>query len=357
MGLSLMIFWKEMIKGLYEKQLLSEKSYSCLQEFLDTEECKKILSVSFKNIEEKNLYQQKILHILDNYECDREDEAVLCYNKISLEKKVACVNELYEKGRLYILLYYICFPQFDKIREEMESNVCYRKYQKKMSLEGGKFSLNPLHDLCIGGVKRGELYKREPKDIREKVEFCFDEEGKLLIEKWHKDEQELRSISFYFYSRSYVFSFWFTMDRDDEKCLEYIYLQEWEEEKISGWERAKMEYSLSGRFRERAIWGIRAEKMIYKDKILKFWLSKDFIFPKKSMSSEVGQGLLGCDLYRFEHDENKRLTIYRTCKDVLAVDEGREPEDVPDDIYKYEIISSGTEPEASRWKRPNYFNK
>lgn len=196
-----------------------------------------------------------------------------------------------------------------------------------------------------------------PKDIREKVEFCFDEEGKLLIEKWHKDEQELRSISFYFYSRSYVFSFWFTMDRDDEKCLEYIYLQEWEEEKISGWERAKMEYSLSGRFRERAIWGIRAEKMIYKDKILKFWLSKDFIFPEKSMSSKVGQGLLGCDLYQFEHDENRRLTIYRTCKDVLAVDEGREPEDVPDDIYKYEIISSGTEPEASRWKRPNYFNK
>ena len=45
---SLMIFWKEMIKGLYEKQLLSEKSYSCLQEFLDTEECKKILSVVSK---------------------------------------------------------------------------------------------------------------------------------------------------------------------------------------------------------------------------------------------------------------------------------------------------------------------
>lgn len=59
MGLSLMTFWKEMIKGSYEKQLLSEKSYSCLQEFLDTEECKKILSVSFKNIEEKNCTSKK----------------------------------------------------------------------------------------------------------------------------------------------------------------------------------------------------------------------------------------------------------------------------------------------------------
>lgn len=61
-----------------------------------------------------------------------------------------------------------------------------------------------------------------PKDIREKVEFGFDEEGKLLIEKWHKDEQELRSISFYFYSKSYVFSFWFRIDRDAEAHLEYI---------------------------------------------------------------------------------------------------------------------------------------
>lgn len=99
-----------------------------------------------------------------------------------------------------------------------------------------------------------------PKDIREKVEFGFDEEGKLLIEKCHKDEQELRSISFYFYSKSYVFSFWFRIDRDAEAHLEYIYLQEWEEEKISGWERATMEYSLNGRFWKRGVWKIRAEK-------------------------------------------------------------------------------------------------
>lgn len=355
MNLNLTKFWKEIIKEVYEKQLLSQKSCKCLLEFLDTEECKKILAASFENIEERNMYAQKIFHTLDRYKCTREDENVVCHEKFSLEKKIACVKELYEKGRMYILLYYICFPQFDKIRIEMEGNICYRKYQKKMSLEGGKYSLNPLHDLCIGGVKRGELYKRGPKDIREKVEFCFDEKGKLLIEKWHKDEQELRSISFYFYSKSYVFNFWFGMDNNAEEHLRYIYIQEWEEEKISGWEKADMGYSLNDMFQGRAMWRIRAEKMTYKDKILKFWSVKQLIFPDKDRSSK---GLLSFDLYRLDHDENKRLTIYRTCKDVLAVDEGREPKDVPDDIYKYEIkLSLNTEPEASRWKRPNYFNK
>lgn len=350
-------FWREILNCLYEESELSEESYNCLAEFLSSEGVEEILKVSLMSEEKKRQEAEELREYLDGYH--REHRELFSY--MSIQSGSDQISESHRKGRenegkyiadffqkavLFQVLYQICRDKSARFRAYLENRTVYRRYGKKGTQDGDNHGFSAVVDLVVGNVQRGKFYQRIPKDLTDKVEYAYDKDGAYIMDKWHRDAENLYSIDFLFYSRKYIFYIRCTCSESCYSILD-IGIAKYQDEIIAVHENAM--FSLM----YKVVTEIDSQQYHYCNDVLSMFWWEHYHFPGVGLNGKYFSGILSREQYLFEKNNEGQLVGYR-CQEYIG-DSKRES---VSSLMSFEISKkqqADTGPEAARWRRPNYF--
>jgi type I restriction enzyme S subunit len=72
-------------------------------------------------------------------------------------------------------------------------------------MDGGYYCPSPVMDLITTNIERNPLYKRIPKDLKNKMEYAFDAKGRLILQKMYLHDERVFYFEYLFYSDTKVF--------------------------------------------------------------------------------------------------------------------------------------------------------
>ena len=143
------------------------------------------------------------------FEIDGLKEAAAYTKSEENQKNCKPFKQLNQK---YILLYKQYANAFHELSKDMESKVCRREYAK-----GGECIHRGVHspsrmDLVAGGMNRGRLLRRQPKENNYNYEYLFDKQDKLIcVYRYdlYGETPKLAGTELFVYKEDVVLSFEF----------------------------------------------------------------------------------------------------------------------------------------------------
>lgn len=347
-------YWNYIVSYLYKAESINKECYRRLTEILTDEEMKETLH-DFKfnvlnfQIEVNGL--QKSFEMLRDKHIRRDTGYLGHPDGQEFDQKHAVntkkyVDRFYNSAPFYIVLHQMfrdCCPQLHLILEEKRH---FQRFGKRQGLYGDYYCISPIIDLIVFNAARGDFYKRPPKDLTEKIEYVYDESGRLLMCMWYRNNDSLYTIELFLYSELYIIRLAYDSYSQDDFRLGDIVIQTYQGELISSLEHTY--FSPYG-----IIWEMETEKYIYIDgKIGEEW-EEHYIFPG---TGEAWFELVCPRNQRiFEWNSDGYIYGFR-CREWLGDGLIRNT----DDDHICEISDKKkktTGKEAGRWRRPNYFRE
>lgn len=266
------------------------------------------------------------------------------------------VKEIYEKMEPHVILNVMFCDVGKSLSVLLENRICYRKYGKYGSLEGGFHCQSPIKDLVISNVSRGTLYKRTPKDMKNKAEYDYDKNGRLILYKWHLNENDTYFTEMLLYGKNDILHIRYERLHIENK-IQMISMQSYQEEYITSYEETN--------YIGVKIYGIETEAYSYKDGLLNTAWQETCSYPK---FQDAGHR----HVYFFEKDNEDYLCGYRSkafwgdgevdgyvgwCERWGKVIDKKEHEEYQNYV---EVLPDkkrrDTGRDAGRWRRPNCFS-
>ena len=345
--------WKVIIGALQAEDYIDQKDLDFLWELLLEEDCE---IISDKHPMTNESKESTVMETLRQLLAAREDyqKAVLMEaeehgkdTRIStMEKEVYHFHEeetvipFFENTRKYHVLFNMYKGKYDRLWNSFKDKVQYRKYSKDSSLAGDHYCYSPIEDLLYSNVQRPGLSKKEPEDIMGWVEYDYDADGRLIMQKHYAS---VSSIEFLLYTGEWIINLKYAVN----KRLRKIILRKYEGDRILRYERAsiiemqpplpEMCYNFWQEIYQYSEQE-RLEKAVTED--FYFWGRNEF--PPVQLTKEV---------IIFKCDEEGCLTAFLSqIYDNKVV--GRRP---PCWMEVSERKRKSTKKTRGRWRRPNYF--
>lgn len=258
------------------------------------------------------------------------------------------VDMFYENAKVHLVLKAVFEDIGSEVIKLLEKRICYRKYGKYGTLEGNYYCQSPIRDLYISNVSRGALYKRTPKDLKNKAEYDFDKAGRLILYKWHLEENELYFTEIVLYGESDVLRIRY------ENKIKMISIQNYEGDVIVKYEKTS--------YNDKKLRDMDKETYEYKDGQLSDAWTERYIFPnfygerRKYIFKKDEEGLLeGYDVKTYCGDgEVDTIKIFYENRGIDMQKEFYEQwENYIEKLSDKKRKDTGKN--AVRWKRPNLF--
>lgn len=251
--------WKRILNFVYEKGEMTSENRKLLEILISSENIKKYINSNTLKVSEKK--EQEHLNKLfsdlaKRYEKRNEppekgsnlDREIFAFNRdnymnmcMRYGKNVEKYSDrTYERNKVHLFLRVVFQTMGPILLKEMESQVCYKKYQ--IYSDGEYYCESPIKDIVISNVKRGSLYKRIPKDLNNKSEFCYDKEGRLILHKWYSSGDRLFFYEILIYTNTQILHVRYTpIFENKTEYISKISLQTYENDLIKA---VEMSYHL-----------------------------------------------------------------------------------------------------------------
>lgn len=349
------VYWETIIINLFQKNIITEKVYRCLKELFAYNKELKILDRVSDGIDEEQVLLQRFETLEQRIKMKLLSNAYVPHNfckhldgdfdfaeaipeaKKEYEKYV---KEFEKRAKLYLILKEIYEDHQNELRMSYEKRVKYKKFGKPTGMFGWFYCPNPVTDLVVSNVTREKMYKRTPKDLSGKVEYNYDENGRLLMSKYYRDQEHLRSIEFYVYFPEYIIRIFYSCGFQKES-LDYITMQNYDGTLICSYEHIVFDI-------EGDIYTTEVGTYTYSEKGIDEYWEEHYGF-----YVEEKPFFLSRNRYLFAYEENGLLCKYLRSEWWGSIKRGGDRKGTWQIISEKKRKDTGRE--AGRWRKPNYF--
>ena len=347
-------YWHYIVSHLNKTRLINDKCYRSLGEILSSVKVKSILNyMNFsasnmqKDIDDLQKSFKLLQHMLDRRGLvfsERPDYRNF-FGKFAVNTE-KYIDDFFELAPLYLVLYQMFKDSYIQLYLILESKKQLKRFGKQQLLYGGFYCISAITDLITTNVSRGDFYKRSPKDLTEKVEYVYDENGNLLMCKWHRDNDSLHYIELFIYSEQQIIRLGFESNGNEGFSLIDIVLQTYQDNLICSYHHTI--FSSEGIIRR-----MMDEKYIYMNgRITEGW-EEDYYFP--GLSEKSFEFLNSRKQYIFKWNNYGFISGYRFSE---WLGDGLLRTSLANHIVEIsDKKKQTTGKDAPRWKRPNYFIK
>lgn len=350
-----MEYWKTMVEYLKEENFLDEENLEILRECLSYDDEgifsemhedngeTKICYILERLIESERVYQEKDqTDYGENHRIHLERRKEKGHADPSEEKYI---RNFFGRAKKFYVLSGIFMDQYERLFKNFEKRIKYRNYGKPSVLPGNHYCYSAIMDIVCSNTQRAGLTKREPEEFRDIIEYDYDENGRLIMQKWFDLDPE---IEFLLYAGDWLISIVY----DIRKNIQKIVLRKYENDLISEYELSMLgewSYPVSGMCR-RMNW----EKYQYSgDGLIRKAIEEYYSFPIIGQLEERNIAeFLTRDIISFITDQDGCICA---CKmDIFDGDKLRHS-------GSYGKLSErkrkSTKKTKGRWRRPNYYVK
>lgn len=347
-------YWNYIVSYLYKAESINEECYRRLTEILADEEMKETLhdfEFNVLNFQNEVDELQESLELLEDKHIRRDTSDLGLPDGREFHQKYAVntkkyVDRFYNSAPFYIVLHQMFRDYCPQLHVILEEKRHFQRFGKRQGLDGDYYCVSPVVDLIVTNVTRGDFYKRSPKDITGKIEYVYDEGGRLLMSMWHKNNDSLYTIELFFYSNLYIIRLIYDSYSQEGFRLGDIAIQTYQGELISSIDHAY--FSPYGIIRK-----VLSERYIYVDGRVREEWEEHYIFPGTGASwfevvcarrQHIFEWNNDGYIYGFRYSEWLGDGLLRKSADNHIVE-------ISDKKGKT------TGKEAGRWRRPNYFRE
>lgn len=350
-----MEYWKTMVEYLKEENFLDEENLEILRECLSYDDEgifsemhedngeTKICYILERLIESERVYQEKDqTDYGENHRIHLERRKEKGHADPSEEKYI---RNFFGRAKKFYVLSGIFMDKYDWLFESFERRIKYRNYGKSSALPGNHYCYSAIIDIVCTNTQRVGLTKREPDEFRDIIEYDYDGNGRLIMQKWFCVGPE---IEFLLYAGDWLISIVYNIGKNIERIVLRKYgndlISEYELAELAGWV-----YPVSGMC-SRMEW----EKYQYSgDGLIRKAIEEYYSFPIIGQLEERNIAeFLTRDIISFITDQDGCICA---CKmDIFDGDKLRHS-------GSYGKLSErkrkSTKKTKGRWRRPNYYVK
>lgn len=191
--------WEIVLDCLLHEEILDEKYYKVLKEFQLCENAETVLKeeVWDKFDSKMGKIRKHVSYLRKVYSEEKNDNS-----SINIEPEYAA--PYLRRVAMYMVLNQVFEGKYFLLQEAAEKKCVYKRYSKSRNVYDDSHNQSPITDLVIENVTKGAFYKRIPRDLKNKAEYCYDENGNLLSGTWYDEEGKSWWKEFWFYCGAYI---------------------------------------------------------------------------------------------------------------------------------------------------------
>ena len=324
-----------LVRHFYQNGVLTKENYEDILEFFAIEEIQEAIKVEELDLEA----------IKDRIECavqemDKRIQKRYADDPMLKKEELFHVNQyayyFYERAKFFCVLRKFMENEEKNLKEIVEAKICQKRFGNQR-MEGGYYCPSPVMDLRTTNIERNPLYKRIPKDLKNKMEYAFDEKDRLILQKMYLHNERMYYIEYLFYSDTKIFRLQYE-SCDGKYWLEYLSIQNYLQDRIVSEENIRFcpQQDRTGL--------MQRETYEYEKDVLKTAWWEQYLFPQEKINE-----VLKRDKYYFRCDEEGFLESFGG--DDYYGDKIKF--DFPENFVKInKKKSKDTGIDAQRWYRP-----
>ena len=325
----------DLVRHFYQSGILTKENYEDILEFFSIKEIQEIIKVEKMDLDA----------IKDRIECavqkmDKRFHKRYADDPMLKKEELFHVNQyayyFYERAKFFCILRTFMEKEEKNLKEVVETKICQKRFGNQR-MEGGYYCPSSIMDLITTNIERNPLYKRIPKDLKNKMEYAFDEKDRLILQKMYLHNERMYYIEYLFYSDTKIFRLQYE-SCDGKYWLEYLSIQNYLQDRIVSEENI--------RFcpQQDKVGLMQRETYEYEKDILKTAWREKYLFPQEKINE-----VLKRDKYYFRCDEENFLESFDA--EIFYGDKIKF--DFPENFVKInKKKSKDTGIDAQRWYRP-----
>ena len=178
-----------------------------------------------KELNEKFVMLEKMYLIRNTYLDDRIVELERKYGK-NLE---TYLEDYFARAKMYLILLQIFQRKYETLKVLFAPEWSDRRFAPNAVCLQNYCNPDPVIDLVIGNISKKKMYKRIPRDLKEKEEYRYGEKIELIWYISYDENGDAWKQEFFFYCKDYVLRVQYGKNGEVER----IVIQKYREELIS----------------------------------------------------------------------------------------------------------------------------
>lgn len=325
----------DLVRHFYQNGVLTKENYEDILEFFAIEEIQEAIKVEELDLEAiKDRIECAVQELDERFHKRYIDDPMLEKEELFHVNKYAYY--FYGRAKFFCVLRKFLENEEKNLKEIVEAKICQKRFGNQR-MEGGYYCPSPVMDLRNTSIERNHLYKRIPKDLKNKMEYAFDEKGRLILQKMYLHDERVFYFEYLFYSDTKVFRLQYERG-DCGYWPDYFSVQNYLQDRIVSEENIRF-YP-----RQDRAGLMQRETYEYEKDILKTAWWEEYLFPQEKINE-----VLKREKYYFRCDEEGFLESFDA--DVFYGDKIKF--DFPENFVKInKKKSKDTGIDAQRWYRP-----